>query len=186
VTTFGTDRLAWFERDQGSDRRVKTEWLLEMGAGLWQSLGSATAFANGRAAWQAAHKGGRFLFGGSSEGGDHGHDHDGTCLERRFRKLHPRGLVYAPEDPLPAWLTRLPSRDRRALLKDAEYFVEHLRPRPGRGRFEVTALCTDRNLKLVFLAPRPGNARRRSRWASQIRAANLAATLDADGGEALA
>jgi hypothetical protein len=159
VTALGPDRIAWFERGAG-EGRVSTEWLFAMGGGMWKSVKAPTPA--------------ELLRGWTS--GEASFDEE--ALLQSFEALCPGGRIFAPEGPLPAWLDDLSSRDRRSVLSDAEYFADRLRPRTKGGPFEITALCAEGELKLVFLAPRQASPRRRARFASLVRAANLAAALD--------
>jgi hypothetical protein len=164
VTTFGPDRVVWYERD---GKALSETWLFTIGGGLWKSVETLT---EGETAGSVQLLDGRRSSAMAFE--------DEAALRERFTKLFPKGLVCRPKDPLPAQLTELSSREKRSVLADAQYFAERLRPRRTRGPFEVTALCSDGELKLLFLAPRRGNGRRLARWASHVRAANLAAALE--------
>jgi hypothetical protein len=159
VTALGPDRIAWFERGAG-EGRVGTEWLFAMGGGMWKSVEAPTP-AELLRGWTS----------GEASSGE-------EALLQSFQALCPGGRIFAPDGPLPRWLDDFSSRDRRSVLADAEYFADRLRPRTNRGPFEITALCAEGELKLVFLAPRRGSPRRRARFVSLVRAANLAAAID--------
>jgi hypothetical protein len=166
----GPDRLVWFE-PTGARPRVTTEWLQRASGGLLTEVvvrdcptGEEALLAAGRAE----------LVGYASP-------HlltaifpvDVDAARRTFQEAVPRGIVYAPEEPVPSGLAALPARELRAILLDAVVFARDLRAGRRRSRFDVTALCSGGELRLIFVADRGSPRRARGRWRHLVTALNV-------------
>jgi hypothetical protein len=101
-------------------------------------------------------------------------------LKASFQRMFTSGIVFAPDEPIPARLEALPSEDKRAALVEAVAFARDLHLRRPRSRFHVTALCAAGELRLIFLVSRRAPRRLRERWEVLVRRANLRAAMGMD------
>ncbi len=166
----GPDRLAWFE-PAGESPRVTADWLQRASGGLISEV-LGRECANGEEALLAAGRG--ELLGYASP-------HlltaifpvDVEAARRRFEELVPNGVVYSPDEPVPAKLAALPAAELRTILLDAVAFARDLRGGRRRSSFDVTALCSGGELRLIFVAD-PGTRRQaRGRWRHHVTALNV-------------
>jgi hypothetical protein len=98
-------------------------------------------------------------------------------LRASFGRMFTSGIVYAPDEPIPARLDALPSEDKRAAVVEAVAFARELRLRPPRSRFQATAFCEAGELRLIFLVSRRAPRHLRSRWEALISRYNLQAAV---------
>jgi hypothetical protein len=166
----GPDRVVWFEPGD-EPPRVTAELTQRMSGGLIAEVRS-TDCPNGEEALLAAGRQG--LVGEASS-------HlltailpvDVEAARRAFEDLVPGGVVYAPEEHVPAELAGLSGSELRSILVDAVAFARDLRVGRRRSRFDVTALCSGGELRLVFVA-NPRTARKgRARWRRLLTTLNV-------------
>jgi hypothetical protein len=151
--------------------------LLRRSGGFVARIRDTGRHAGGEAALAAACRDGFLgeVFAGAALG-DRAVDLDD--VRRSFRERFPEGIVYAPEGPVPAALAKLPTSDKRAILRDAAAFGHGFRAADRGSRLDVTAFCDEGEVKLVFVAE--ADARAARDWHALIRRCNAAAAL---GGE---
>ncbi len=165
----GPDRLTWFE--PVDEPRVTADLLQRMSGGLMSDV-RTTDCATGEEALLAAGREG--LVGYASA-------HlltailpvDVEAARQTFSELVPDGVVYAPEEPVPAKLADLTGSELRAILVDAVSFARDLRVGRRRSEFDVTALCSGGELRLVFVADLKAPRKARSRWRHVVTALNV-------------
>jgi hypothetical protein len=165
----GPDRVTWFE-PVGAPR-VTPDLLQRMSGGLMGEI-RTTDCATGEEALLAAGREG--IVGYASA-------HllraivpvDVEAARQTFAELVPGGIVYAPEDPVPAELAGLTGSELRAILVDAVAFARDLRVGRRRSRFDVSALCSGGELRLVFVADLKASRRARCRWRQVVTALNI-------------
>lgn len=102
-------------------------------------------------------------------------------LKASFGRMFTSGIVYAPDEPIPARLDALPSEDKRAAVVEAVAFARELRSRRPRSSFQATSYCEAGELRLIFLVSRRAPRHLRSRWETLISRHNLHAALYAPG-----
>jgi hypothetical protein len=166
----GPDRLVWFEPAVPAPR-VTAEWLQRASGGLLTEV-AARDCATGEEALLAA---------GRAELVGYASPHlltaifpvDVDAARETFRELLPGGIVYAPDEPVPPELAALPASELRAILLDAVVFARDLRAGRRRSRFDVTALCSGGELRLIFVAPSTTSRRARGRWRHLVTALNV-------------
>jgi hypothetical protein len=100
-------------------------------------------------------------------------------LRASFGEMFTSGIVYAPDEPIPARLDALSSADKRAAVVEATTFARELRLRPPRASFQATSFCEGGEVRLIFLVSRRAPRHLRSRWEALIRRQNLQAALAA-------
>jgi hypothetical protein len=167
--------LVWYER--GADGQSITERSLPgASGGLLSWVGSAFG-NNGLEALQAAARSG--LLGREVERvvTRSGGPRDVEELRSTFGRMFTSGIVYAPDEPIPAKLDALPGKDKRAAVADAVAFARHLRSQRPRSRYEATAVCVMGELRVVFLVSRRAPRHLRSRWEALVRRYNLQAAV---------
>jgi hypothetical protein len=165
----GPDRVAWFE--PVGTPRVTADLLQRMSGGLMRDV-RTTDCATGEEALLAAGREG--IVGDASA-------HlltailpvDIEAARQTFAELVPGGVVYAPEEPVPTSLAELSGSELRAILVDAVAFARDLRVGRRRSRFDVTALCSGGELRLVFVADLTASRRARSRWRHVVTTLNV-------------
>lgn len=171
VTVIQPGFVVWFERGGSTpaigERRLHTE-----GGGLIERLGATPLEPDGPAALASA-RALSLLGPGFGTGGVVVADE----VRLAFRRLFPDGVVYAPDEPLPAELAALSSQEKRIVMLDAAVFARDFRPSGRRSRFDVTAFCTSGELRLIFVTDRSRDRGRRLRWRSLVRELNVKAAL---------
>lgn len=167
--------IVWFERGDGP-RRVSDEWLLRRSGGFAESIRDAGVHPDGRAALASACRDG-FLGLAFREAVRARRVVRLTDVKRSFAELSPGGVVYAPDEPVPAWLAGLPSRDKRSIFGDAAAFARGFQPRVSRSRFDVTAFCDQGELRLIFVADRDSDAGSAQEWHALIKQLNVEAAV---------
>ena len=166
----GPDRVVWFE-PSGDSARVNADWLQRASGGLIAELETRDC-ATGEEALLAAGRGG--LVGYASP-------HlltaifpvDVDAARRTFEELVPGGIVYSPDEPVPPELAALPASELRAILVDAVVFARDLRSGRRRSSFDVTALCSGGELRLIFVADPKTRRQARGRWRHLVTALNV-------------
>jgi hypothetical protein len=166
----GPDRLVWFEAGEHPSR-VTVDWLQRASGGLMSEVVEREC-ATGEEALLAAGRG--ELVGYASP-------HllepifpvDVDAARRTFEELVPDGIVYSPDEPVPARLAALPAADLRTILVDAVAFARDLRSGRRRSRFDVTALCSGGELRLIFVADPNVRRHSRGRWRHLVTALNV-------------
>jgi hypothetical protein len=166
----GPDRLVWFE-PAGSEAQLDAGWLQRASGGLIAAVETRDC-ATGEEALLAAGRGG--LVGYASP-------HlltaifpvDVEAARRTFAQLVPNGIVYSPDEPVPPELAALPASELRMILLDAVVFARDLRSGRHRSSFDVTALCSGGELRLIFVADPKVRRQARARWRYQVTALNV-------------
>jgi hypothetical protein len=166
----GPDRLVWFE-PAGTSPRVTAEWLQRASGGLMSAV-EVYDCATGEEALLAAGRG--ELVGYASP-------HlltaifpvDVDAARRTFQELVPGGIVYSPDEPVPPRLAALPASELRTILLDAVVFARDLRRGRPRSSFDVTALCSGGELRLIFVADPRARRQARGRWRHHVTALNV-------------
>lgn len=166
----GPDRLVWFEPAR-SDARLDAGWLQRASGGLIAEVQTRDC-PTGEEALLAAGRGG--LVGYASP-------HlltaifpvDVDAARRTFAQLVPDGIVYSPDEPVPPELAALPASELRMILLDAVVFARDLRSGRRRSSFDVTALCSGGELRLIFVADPKVRRQARARWRYQVTALNV-------------
>jgi hypothetical protein len=170
----GPDRVVWFEPADGG-ARVTPDWLQHASGGLVGQIVQRECPA-GEEALLAAGQGG--MLGDASP-------HllaavipvDVDAARARFAELIPGGVVYAPNEPVPAELAELPGSDLRAILADAARFARDLRVGRRRSRFDVTALCAGGELRLIFVTELEAGRKARATWRHHVVTLNVRASI---------
>jgi hypothetical protein len=98
---------------------------------------------------------------------------DVEAARATFQELVPRGVVYAPDEPVPAAFAELSGSDLRAILVDAVAFARDLRVGRRRSGYDVTALCSGGELRLVFVADLKAAKKGRARWRHVVTTLNV-------------
>jgi hypothetical protein len=166
----GPDRLVWFE-PAGDSPRVTADWLQPASGGLMAVVEQRDC-ATGEEALLAAGRG--ELVGYASQ-------HllepvfpvDVDAARRTFEELLPDGVVYSPDEPVPPKLAALPASELRTILVDAVVFARDLRSGRPRSSFDVTALCSGGELRLIFVADPNARRQARGRWRHLVTALNV-------------
>lgn len=166
----GPDRVVWFE-SAGRPPRVTAEWLQSASGGLIAEVQERACATGEEALLEAGHSG---LVGYASP-------HllsaivpvDVDAARLTFRQLVPRGVVYSPDEPVPAELVSRSSAELRTILIDAVAFARDLRIVRRRSDADVTALCSGGELRLVFVADRREGRAARGRWRHQVTTLNV-------------
>lgn len=166
--------LAWYER--GGGLKIGEQSVPSMGGGLLRWVGSSSGESGLTALHNAAERGllGRELAAVAARGGRYG---GVEVLRASFDRLFTSGIVYAPDEPIPARLDALPTEDKRTAVVDAVAFARDLRPRHSSSRFQATAFCEAGELRLIFLVSRRAPRHLRARWETMIRRHNLQAAV---------
>jgi hypothetical protein len=166
----GPDRLVWFEPADESPR-VTVDWLQPASGGLMATVEEQKS-ATGEEALLAAGRG--KLVGYASQ-------HllepvfpvDVEAARRTFEELVPNGVVYSPDEPVPPKLAALKASELRMILTDAVVFARDLRGGRPRSSYDVTALCSGGELRLIFVADPKGRRQARARWRQLVTALNV-------------
>ncbi|MFY9578650.1 MAG: hypothetical protein WAQ33_04945, partial [Gaiellaceae bacterium] len=166
----GPDRLVWFE-PVGDSHRVTADWLQRSSGGLIAEI-STRDCATGEEALLAV---------GRDELVGYASPHlltpifpvDVEAARRTFEQLAPNGVVYSPDEPVPAKLATLPASELRTILLDAVVFARDLRSGRRRSSYDVTALCSGGELRLIFIADPRSRRQARARWRYLVTALNV-------------
>jgi len=175
----GPDRVVWFEpapqttlqQSVAKSERVTADLLQRMSGGLISEV-RATECPTGEEALLVAGREG--IVGYASP-------HllmailpvDVEAARSTFQELVPDGVVYAPDEPVPPQLADLSGSELRAILVDAVSFARDLRVGRRRSRFDVTALCSGGELRLVFVADLETSRKARARWRHLVTTLNV-------------
>jgi hypothetical protein len=173
----GPDLIVWFEAATG-DPRVSAEWLQRAAGGLIGEVRVRDCPTGEEALLAAGQEG---LLGRASE-------HlltavvpvDVAAARRTFEELLPGALVYSPDEAPPPALAALPGSELRAILVDAVAFARELRVRRRQSRFDVTALCSGGELRLIFVAELEDSRRARGRWRHVVTMLDVRAAIAGD------
>jgi hypothetical protein len=152
VTIIPSGAIVWFERGE-NERRVGEEWLLRRSAGFVESVRDQGLHAGGTAALEAACRTGVLGTAFREAVQAERRTLDLADVERAFKRHAPSGVVYDPDEPVPASLERLPSKDKREIVTAAASFARDFQRKARRSRFDVTALCDKGELRQIFVAP---------------------------------
>jgi hypothetical protein len=172
VTLIHPDRLAWYET-RGA-RGLDDKTLLRWGGGLVHSIARTPVVSSGWEALRAARAAGVPLWRSWRW---MGLSADVTGVREAFAAMVPRGVIYCPEERVPSMLQRVSARERRAVFSEAVRFARTLHSSVRRSRFDVTSFCSQGEIRLVFVADRRVDARRRGRWRAYVTAMNMAAAV---------
>ncbi len=173
ATAIWPDRVAWHER--GAAHRISREWLVRIAAGRLTDLLDTGVVPDGARALQHLHGTGPFGSSATPSAVSGASRDVVEGLTRRFEQLCPRGAIYNTDVPPPAWLTALPSRDKRRILTDAVAFARDFRPAHHRSCYDVTALAVGGAVRVIFVQQALTERGRRGRWRALVRDANVAA-----------
>jgi hypothetical protein len=165
----GPDRLVWFE--PAGESRVTADWLQPASGGLMAGFEERDC-ATGEEALLAAGRG-RLVGYASQHLLEPVFPVDVEAARRTFEELVPDGVVYSPDEPVPAKLAALPGSELRMILLDAVVFARDLRTGRPRSSFDVTALCSGGELRLIFVAEAKGRRQSRARWRHLVTALNV-------------
>jgi hypothetical protein len=169
ATWIGPDRLVWFEPSGQS--RLAAEWLQPASGGLMADFEERDC-ANGEEALLAAGRG-RLVGYASPHLLEPVFPVDVDEARRTFEELLPNGIVYSPDEPVPPRLAALPASDLRMIFLDAVVFARDLHSVRPRSNFDVTALCSGGELRLIFVADAKGRRQARARWRHLVTALNV-------------
>lgn len=170
----GPDRVVWFEVASGPPQ-VPTAWLQSASGGLIAEVVLRECPSGEEALLAAGHEG---LLGPASS-------HlltailpvDVAAERRRFADVFPGGIVYSPDQPVPAALAALPASELRAILADAVSFARDLRIGRRKSRSDVTALCAGGELQVIFVVGTHADKRARSKWRHHVTRLNVRAAV---------
>jgi hypothetical protein len=180
ATWVAPDRVVWFETScdgAPSGPRVTVEWLQRVSGGLIAEVQSLDC-GNGAQACSAAGHG--QLLGRASRHLLAASDGvDAADARRMFDELVPGGIVYSPDAPVPPALAELPKSELRAILCDATAFARDLDVGRPRSHFDVSALCGDGELRLIFIAHPHCGRSARARWRERVTELNVRAAIGA-------
>lgn len=177
VTIVFPGRVVWFERSNGTPG-IRREWLLGLAGGAVRRIASTKVEADGACALGAARR--RELLGGILDAAVEsvpGRSLEREELRREFLRRFPDGMVYDPDRAVPQALERLPSTDKREILRDATRFARDFRPSAKTARFDVTAVSRQGELAMIFVATRTRGRKALARWRTAIQGVNLHAAL---------
>lgn len=166
----GPDRVTWFEPADGRPR-VTADLLQRASGGLIGDVRAAD-YPNGEEALLGAGRDG--IVGYAS-----GHllqailPVDVDAARQTFVQLIPGGVVFDPDQSVPPELARLSGSELRAILVDALAFARDLRVGRRRSTYDVTALCSGGELRLVFVADLGASRRARTRWRHLVTTLNV-------------
>jgi hypothetical protein len=175
VTAIRFGHILWYER--ASERaRISEDWLVSHTGGLVTEIRDTGVQASGPAALMTAR--GNGLLGNEIKAGwTNDGAPDERSVERAFRSIFPRGLVYDPMRPMPHEFNRLTSEEKRSILSDAVACVRDSGPARKRASLDVTAFCVGGELRLIFLVERRISRKLRHKWRTMVRGLSLAASL---------
>lgn len=149
VTIGQGGEIIWFERGVGP-RRIADEWVLRRSGGFVKSIHDVGPHCNGDHALGAACDQG--LLGRNFASAVHaGHAVGTVDVKRSFAEVFPSGVVYTPDEPVPAQLASLGAREQKGIFSDAVSFARAYRPSPRQSEFDVSAFCEDGQLRLIFV-----------------------------------
>jgi hypothetical protein len=171
VTLIEPGLLVWYQRPE-AESAIGERSLSVASGGLLRWVGAVPG-ADGRAALRSSAAVGllgRSLATMTNRGAP---PLDVDELRAVFGRMFTSGIVYAPDEPIPARLDALPSEDKRAAVADAAAFARELRLDRPRSKFHTTALCEAGELRLIFLVSRRAPRRLRDRWETLISRRNL-------------
>lgn len=179
VTVLYPGQVAWYEA--AGARTIGRHTLLRWGGGLIQTIADTRVERDGTAALRAGLA--MHVLGGPFR---HVQRHASRSIgipevKRVFGEMVPHGVVYSPDEPLPAMLETLSSWDRRRILFEGVQFAMHLHGTPHPSRFDVTSLCSAGELKLIFIIDRRCDRQQRMRWRAWISALNVESALATAG-----
>jgi hypothetical protein len=167
--------LAWYERADAGPV-IGKQSVPSVSGGLLRWVGSCSA-EGGLNALRAAAGAGLLGRGLAAVATRRTRPLEVAELRASFDRMFTSGIVYAPDEPIPAHLDALPRDEKRAAMVEAVAFARELRPRRSRSRFQVTAFCHAGELRLIFLVSRTAPRHLRSRWEALIRRHNLQAAM---------
>jgi hypothetical protein len=172
VTLLKSGRVTWYETERLSSP-LGERTLLRWGGGLIRTVTSSPMAEDGEAALRSARALNLLGITGKGAASSAGRPPEARAVRDAFVRMFPRGVTYATDEPVPAELAALSSRECRSILTEAIHFATHL-DGGGRARgFDVTSFCSDGELKLIFVVGRDDDARKRRRWRTLVRALNL-------------
>ncbi len=167
--------LVWYERADGRPA-IDEQSLSAASGGLLRWVASSSG-KDGFAALHAAARAGLLGRELATVTARAARPPDVDKLRASFGRMFTSGIVYAPDEPIPARLDALPSEDKRAAVVEAVAFARELRLRPPRSRFQATAFCEAGELRLIFLVSRRAPRHLRARWEALITRCNLQAAV---------
>ena len=168
--------LAWYERLDGARPGIGRRSLPSLGGGLLKWVGSSTGTDGPSALRAAAAAGllGRELAVTVTRDAE---PLDAQSLRAVFGRMFRSGIVFSPDERVPAELDALEADHKRVALAEAVSFSRELRmPRP-RAPYQATSFSEAGQLRLVFLVSRRAPRRLQRRWEALLRDANLRAAM---------
>jgi hypothetical protein len=174
VAMAGPARVLILEK-KGRPPHLSREGLLAQGAGLIRAVRTTGLQPDGRAAVAAAAAAG--LWGSENKNVSNGEVVTASGILGYFSDLFPRGVAYAPGEPVPRILAALSSDERGAIFSDALAFAADFHGRRPSSRFEATVYVEDGVIRLLFVLGPSTPASFRARWRETIRRLNFQAAL---------
>lgn len=169
ATLVGPRQIAWYELD-ASTKLPSDDWLLQRAAGLVERLRTDPNAKNGAEALNYARRQG-FLRCHNQESGDK--IRSIAEVKREFLSRFPDGFLYDAGAGRPGTLRNLSSTDRHAILYGAIQYSKNCFRAARRNPSEVTTLCDQGEIRLIFGIPRTEPLDKRSAWRADIHAINI-------------
>ena len=160
ITLCLPDKILWFETGA-----FTSEKLIKIGAGLIKQWSITPLYSNGAEALQNSIL--KEILGLRSELLI-ARDTLAACFKEKF----PNGLIY-DFNPL-GKLNYLGYKEKRSILFDAIFFAKNLVLSKSRSAFEITTLCDEGKIKIIFIIPKTKASHdARSQWVDDLRQINL-------------
>jgi hypothetical protein len=173
LTLMGNRLITWFECG-GSRPDADDAWIIHCGGGWVEHLHSTPYQPNGREALQLvqALPLGTEIFGGNSQAKSASASVE--AIKERFAETFPQGIVFDPAADSPSELIGLTSAQRREIMVAAAQYAKNLFKPFRRSKFDVTALCPQGKIQLIFIVDKSEDREFRNRWRSFLKTTNLA------------
>lgn len=167
--------VIWCER-AGGRRLVTAAWLSKRSGGFVKSVHDAGLHESGARALGSACDQGLlgWEFAAAVQERQRVTLHDIKCT---FAELFPDGIVYSPDEQVPAALASLSAREQQKVFSAAASFARAFRPAVSHSRFDVSAFCESGQLRLIFAVPADAGAAQH--WGELIRKFNIDAAVGA-------
>lgn len=160
ITLYLLDKILWFETGSFS-----VEKLVKIGAGLIKNWSITSFYSNGIDALQNSQLKG--ILGLRNE-----LSYTRESLITHFKERFPTGFIYDFNQM--DQLVNLDAEERRSILFDAVFFAENLVSSEGQSSFEVTTLCDNGRIELIFVTPKiKVSSEVKKQWTNTLRQMNL-------------
>lgn len=195
MTQTGQHRIAWYELRSGTPP-PKDSRILERGGGLIERIESGPYVEDGREAVMQAERMGIIPALPAMRRPKKAFPPGIAEIKRRFFGLFPNGVLYDAVERNPAPLTGLSRADRRQFMAGAIQYSKYFYRRIRRAGLEITTLCEQNRIRLIFGIPEGGSwegisksafeqqedARRRARmkWKSFMDRVNIANAIKSE------